>query len=435
MRKTLWCGAWSALLLLLIPLAVSADWAADAKAQMAQRQYEKALAIFDAHAADVSTPDLLCLRGEARFELGRLQDAAADVTKALAQNDRHVDCHVVQSLLHSKERRTAKAKEHADQAIAAGKTARAVYALGIAELGAGRLDQALAALNESVALDPAAPDAYLARGAIYRYQGKFTESAQQFELALARDKRPYKVYLERATLAVLQGDPTRAKADIKQAVDLAPEMYHGYLGRAFIYQEYGDIEAALADFTKGAELAPQVSELFLAKANLLVNLQRFTEAEKTLQAGRNACQEVPEFYYMLSLVQGTLNQPDAAMATLNELLRRLPDHWQGYNLRGQLHASLNKFDEALADFEKAHTLAPKAMEPLLNEVAVLAATQKTEQAVTVINQVVADHPNQVLPLQIRMQLFEALGRNAEALADLERIQALKQGQKSAPTNP
>jgi hypothetical protein len=55
--------------------------------------------------------------------------------------------------------------------------------------------------------------------------------------------------------------------------------------------------------------------------------------------------------------------------------------------------------------------------------------------VTVINQVVADHPNQVLPLQIRMQLFEALGRNAEALADLERIQALKQGQKSAPTNP
>jgi predicted Zn-dependent protease len=127
----------------------------------------------------------------------------------------------------------------------------------------------------------------------------------------------------------------------------------------------------------------------------------------------------------VSLLQGELKKPDAAMTTLNELIAKTPGQWQGYNLRGQLHASLQQLDLAIEDFDQAMMVDPKAPEPQLNKVTILIAQKKTEEALAILNGIIKQYPNALLPIEMRMQLYQALGKNKEALADLTKIQELK----------
>lgn len=411
-----WCGA------------AQADWRGDVKQELAARQYLKALKILDDNKANAEDVGYLAMRGEALFELGRILDARADLEKAIAKDDNSLDAHATLALVLAKQRIMAEANKHAERAVAVAKTPRSLYARAIVYLGAGMLDKSDADLVEGLRLDANQPDLYLVRGAICRMHEKYADAAQLFDQAISHDKRPYKAYLERATTAVLRGDPVSSKADIEQAIKIAPEMYHGFLGRGFIAQEYGDNEAALADFNKASTLAPQVAEIHFARANLLVALGRHAEAEKVLTAAKPVCQDIPDWYVMLSLIQGELKKPEAAMATLNELIGKTPDQWQGYNLRGQLHASLNELDLAVADFDQAIAVAPKAPEPQLNKVTVLIAQKKSDEALTMLNAIIKQYPNALLPIEMRMQLYQALGKNKEALADLQKIQELKKKQ-------
>jgi tetratricopeptide (TPR) repeat protein len=230
----------------------------------------------------------------------------------------------------------------------------------------------------------------------------------------------------------MMGDPVQAKAEVQKAVDLAPELYHPYLGRGFVRQQYKEVDGALEDFGKAIALAPQLAEVHFAKANLLVGLGRYEDAKTTLLAAKPTCGEIPDWYVMLSLVQGTLKDPDGAMVTLNELIQRTPQRWEGYNLRGQLYASINQLDLAIADFDQASKLSPKSIEPRLNKFALLAAQKKTDEALAVLNQVLAENPDNLMALQMRMKFYEALGRSADALKDLERIEEIKKKNQPPP---
>jgi tetratricopeptide (TPR) repeat protein len=429
MRKIAFSMVFLAAALALAAAAAAADWQADVRDALNARQYGKALALLDKNQGAAETPDYLCLRGEADFELGRVMTAAEELEKALATAPDRADCHATLALVQAKQRAGEAAKVHADRACELSPKPRSLYARAIVEMSAGKFDQAMADLDAAIKLDSTLSEPYLAKGAILRLQDKNAEAVAEFEKAMARDKRPYKVRLELATTKVVQNDMPGARAEITKAIAVAPEMYHGYLGSAFIHQQNKEMDAALADFTKAIELAPQLAEIHFAKANLLVGLQRYEEAEKTMLAAEPYCREIPDWYVMTSLVQGTLKKNEAAMATLNALIERTPARWEGYNLRGQLHASIQESEAAIADFDKATSLSPKELAPLLNKAALLAQLKKPEQALKALNKAIVLAPDNITALQMRMQLNEAMGRNAEALADLKKIEELKKKQQ------
>jgi tetratricopeptide (TPR) repeat protein len=423
MRKALFV----VLALLFFVAPALADWQADARAALTDREYQKAVDII-AKSGDVTTADGLLMRGEAYFEMGRVLDAEKDVTSAVKLDEGHAAAQASLALIYAKQRAVDLALTHAEKAVELQRTADTLYSRGVVYLGAGRIDEALTDIEAAIALNGKNPDFHRARGAILRYRSKFDEAMTEFNLALKFDKKPYKVYLETASLHVLRGNPVDAKGDIDKAVNAAPELYYGYLGRAAVKEAYGEMEAALTDYTKAIQLAPQVAELYFNQANLLVGLKRVQQADQVLTAGKPYCEDIPDWYVMVSLVQSTLGKQTEALATLDELIRRTPTEWQGYTLRGQLHGSTGDFEKAQADFDKAIQIDPEAAEPQLNKAKLLMAQKDADGALAILNAMIAKHPDAPALYQMRMQIYETLGKTAAALADLNKAQELKKQQ-------
>ncbi|MDP8223438.1 MAG: tetratricopeptide repeat protein [Candidatus Lernaella stagnicola] len=422
-------GLLVALLILTATTAAQAGWIEDARAQIQAREYIKALQTIE-NEGDSSSVDGLHLRAEANFEMGRVLDAEKDLKAALEIDETLAEAHALLALVYARQRAVELAKKHADRGVELNQNAATLYGRAIVFLAQGKVDSAMTDIEAALALDPKISDYHRARGAIFRIRGKYDEAMAEFKIALENDKRPYKTYLEMASLYVLRGDPVNAKRDINKSVQIAPELYYGYLGRAAVREAYKEYEAALADYRKALALAPQVAELYFNISNLLVGLGRIDEAEKVLVEARKVCADIPDWYVMMSLVQSTLKKPTEALATLNELIRRTPDEWQGYTLRGQLHGAQGRLDEALADFDHAIAIAPKAPEPKLNKAKVLLGQKKPEAALQIINDMIAEYPESMALYQMRMAVFEAQGRAKEALADLEKIEQLKKKGRS-----
>lgn len=418
----------AALLLASVP-AVRADWRQEAEAQLQARQYQKALEILGAQTAEAGNVDFLCLRAQAYLETGRLIDAVKDMEKALAVDPNCAECHGIYARSFTRQRDMDNAMREGLKAVELGKTPTTLLARATAYMGAGDLDKALADLDEAIRLKSDQAECYLARGAIHRFREQYDKAMADFQTAAKYDKRPYKSHLEFATTHALRGDPIAAKTEINKAVELAPEIYLGYLARAFIHQEYGENDLALADFNKAAALAPQTAEVIFAKANMEVMLGRNTQAEQTLKGARAVCDGIPDWYVMLYLVLKSLNKNEESLALLDDLVSKTPHQWNGYNLRGQHYAANRDFEKALIDFDKAISIAPKAVEPKMNKATVLAALKRPQEALAMLNTLIAEHPKNITILEMRMQLHEALGNSAAALADLQAIEALKQTKK------
>ncbi len=427
MRKTI---AAFAFLFLMLSLAApaAAGWVQDAQEQLTARQYVKVLEIV-AGQGDAQSVDGLLLRGEAYFELGRILDAEKDLKAAIAKDNERADCHAMLALVFAKQRAVEIATQHAEKAMELERTGTSLYAHAIVRLGTGNFDEAMTDVEAAIALDGSNPDFHRARGAVLRFRGNFDAALAEFNKALELDNRPYKVYLELASLHVLKGNPVGAKRDINKAVSLAPDLYYGYLGRAAVREAYKEYEGALADYRQAIKLAPQMVESHLSASNLLVGLGRIQEAENVLLAAKPLCADIPDWYVMMSFIQSTLEKTDQALTTLNELVRRTPEEWQGYTLRGQLHGSQNRFDQALADFEKAIAIDGDAPEPKLNKAKVLIAKKRPQEALAIVNAMIVKHPNAISLYQIRMSIYEAQGNAAKALADLKKMEELQRKAK------
>jgi len=427
-KRGFFCLILAALVLAGVP-AVRADWVTDVGAQLRARQYQKALDILGTQSAEADGVDYLCLRALAYLETGRLVDAAADMEKALTKDPNCAECHGIYARIFTRQREMEGAMRHGLKAVELNKTPTTLLARATAYMGAGDLDKALADLDEAIRLRADQPEFYLARGAIYRFREQYDKATADFQQAAKYDPRPYKAHLEFATTHALRGDPVAAKTEIDQAVALSADIYLAYLARGFIRQEYGENDQALADFNKAAALAPQTAEVVFAKANMLVMLNRHAEAEKTLLSAKAVCGEIPDWYVMLYLVLKSQNKNDQALALLDELISKTSNQWNGYNLRGQHHAANRDFNKALADFEKAIALAPKAVEPRLNKATVLTALKRPQEALALLDEVIAEHPKNLMLLDMRMQLHEAMGNTAAALADLQMIESIKKSGK------
>jgi len=216
------------------------------------------------------------------------------------------------------------------------------YQLGRCYLALGRTAEGVEALGACVALRPAAPWGYSARG-----------------LALMELKR----YDE-------------AKADLDQAVALAPDFGPSRLNRGVLLADREQYDAALADFDAVLEAPPErrlIEGAFL-RGQVHMKTAQFDKAlaafDRVVAAGR-VIRPLHRLRAQIHLFQGN---PQEALADLNVMLAESPafnpDDAQAHALRGRhLHLlaldlpktqRLDALRLALAQLEKAAKLGGKS---------------------------------------------------------------------------
>jgi len=110
-------------------------------------------------------------------------------------------------------------------------------------------DQAEAAFDKAIHLDPTSANAYWARGRFYEWQGNIRRALEEYSNAIASDREFAHAYCSRAELYARQGEDSLAIADISKAIEIERK-FERLEFRALLYLKGGFFDLAIADLAE-----------------------------------------------------------------------------------------------------------------------------------------------------------------------------------------
>ena len=211
-------------------------------------------------------------------------------------------------------------------------------------------------------------------------------------------------YSSAAASAMRAGNYAEAERDYRQVVGLRPEMAEAYVNlglSCFLQRKYPD---AIKAFEAGQRLRPD-----LANAKLFLGISHFK-----------------------------LNQPDAALVTLRQYLRVRPADKEGQYYLGLTYLALKKYSDAESALIAARALDPGDIDVLyhLTQSYLGQAAENPAQRDALalryhdaVEEIAAIDPGSYRLAQLRAGFYEAEGKKADAIRELETL--LKQNPKSS----
>jgi protein O-GlcNAc transferase len=184
-------------------------------------------------------------------------------------------------------------------------------ALGIAQMGDGKSDDARNSFERALELDPRSAPALAYLGSTYGERGRYAEAASFYERALAAAPNsavPYYLAAD-ALLKEPEVDAPRVEKYLARAVELEPDFASAHLALAKLYVRGERWAEAAAAFERVTRLDPESAEAHYQLARVYVRLKRTADAQRELAA-----------FKQLSEAQKEKRETDR-----RDLLRRLAD--------------------------------------------------------------------------------------------------------------
>jgi tetratricopeptide (TPR) repeat protein len=188
--------------------------------------------------------------------------------------------------------RLAEAEAAARALVQRSRTPQALHVLGCIRAQAGARDEALALLDEAIALDPRDASFLNNRARVLGEAGRLDEAvrdlrrAVELEPAFQAARQQLAQMLQRVAsfhnnLGVAlqqQGRPAEAIAEFQRALAASPALAEAHVNWGNALENQGDLEAARAHYLEAARLSPQSADAWLNGASNAVELGLRREA-------------------------------------------------------------------------------------------------------------------------------------------------------------
>lgn len=253
-----------------------------------------------------------------------------------------------------------KALETADKAVAAGATADAHSARGVALLALGRNDDAAAAWRKGIELDARSSRAHAGLAATLVAAGKAAEAVTAARKAVELDPNSGMAHAVLGS-ALMAADPKAWNDAIAEAQDGAfknPKSPEIHMVVAKIFEADGRFDQAASEYRKALELDPD----FSPGRSALINAQfRKGDLDGALVEARKLAAAAPgsgEAQVLLGELLLRKNDYENAVAPLEKAAKLLPGSADAHYYLGRAYHFTGRAKEALAPYEKAVQLAP-----------------------------------------------------------------------------
>lgn len=134
---------------------------------------------------------------------------------------------------------------------------------------------------------------------------------------------------------------------------------------------------------------------------------------------------IAEAYFRLAILEGNLQEPEAALASYTKAIEHNRDYAEAYSNRGIILSQLGKLNEALANYDKALSIRPDFPQALLNRGSVLKELKQFDQALASYNKAIELKPDFFEAYSNRGVLHQDLKQCAQAIANFDQAIALK----------
>jgi len=264
----------------------------------------------------------------------------------------------------------------------------------------GWLEEALAAWNQYLALNPKSADAWNSKGASLLRLGRDEEALAAWEQCLALD-------------------PKRAATWYNKALAL------GNLDRT---------EDALAAYDQCLTLDPQDADAWSNKATVLGNLGRPEEALAASEQCLTLNSQDADAWNNKGAALGELDRDEEALAAWEYCLTLNPKRDNTWYNKGLTLSSLGRFAEALVAYDRCLALNPQDAAAWYNKGVALALLGRLVEALVAYNQGLALSPEDAYTWNNKGVALFRLGRLQSALTAFDHALQIRRDQPSWHTN-
>jgi tetratricopeptide (TPR) repeat protein len=199
-------------------------------------------------------------------------------------------------------------------------------------------------------------------------KGDGAQAAEKYTEAIAIVPTSPIPYLNRGTAYASFGKLTEAVADADKALSLLGNGLHppkysavAYIVKGSVAQSRGELQSAVDAFSKAIEFDQTEAKSWNNRGNAYLQLKQFAEARKDYDKAIELDPTVALFWVNRASVNLRLKDHTASLKDVEEALRLDKSNDSGYYTRGNLYTEQQKYDLALADYNQAIALKPRAL--------------------------------------------------------------------------
>ncbi len=219
------------------------------------------------------------------------------------------------------------------------------YMLGLVEMDAGRLDEAVEYLSTAIERNPFESAALIRRGRVHLDQGRLDDAAADFDRALQLSPEAPAALAGLGRVALDQGDYEAAAEYLERALSISPQATRLHQPLAMAYRGMGEVDRARAHLGQVGEGTEPIRD------ELLDRMQRQSRS--------------PQFYLELALTRAEAGDLSGARQLLGTALQLDPDDALVMENYGEVVARQGDLDEARAAFQRLVELRPDSAQPLI----------------------------------------------------------------------
>ncbi|HXT23661.1 MAG TPA: tetratricopeptide repeat protein [Candidatus Eisenbacteria bacterium] len=258
------------------------------------------------------------------------------------------------------------------------------------DMDAQKFEAAIAPLQKFIAEKDDFAYAHFQLGYVYTALGRGKEARPEYERALQLDPKMAEAAVNLGIL-LLREEPAAAVAPLQKAVELLPTQSRPRTLLGLAYEKSGDLKNAATAYEGVLVLDPKDSEASLYLAQLLFRQDRAPEAETRFRAVLLAEPESPAALLGLAQSLEAEKKPEAAEAYQNYLAVQ-PDDASARQRLVHLLIANQKFDNALAEMEKAQQGDAPSVESLKLQADILIGQKNWDKAIATLKQAAALAP-------------------------------------------
>lgn len=206
---------------------------------------------------------------------------------------------------------------------------------------AGRIDDAIAAEEESAQLDPKLVRAHVNLIILYGRTGDFQRASEHFQAAVALDpKHIPDAYYNFGVLLMKRGELAEAGECFRKAIQLEPDYADAHNDLGYLLERQGKLDEAADEYRKAVEEKPDFRQAHFNLGRILVNQGHYPEAIQELQQTLTPVDEsTPAYLYALGAAYGRAGDQSKARGYLEQAKKEAASRHQ--------HELLSEIDEDL----------------------------------------------------------------------------------------
>ncbi len=297
-------------------------------------------------------------------------------------------------------------------------------------LDQGKVDNAIAALEDLARKAPGTPGLEAALGKAYYQKRDFEKASKHLEIAVSQDPND-------GESTQLLGLSYHLLNRVRQAIPLLekvqsslpqPDVTGSYLLGIDYLQSYQD-DKARAAFARMFSVPPGSAQACVVLAQMMIREQFEDKAIRELQKGLDIDPHVPMAHFLLGEMYLFKSQVEPAIAEFKKELAENPVLWLAYWRMGDAYTRLEQWDPAETALKQAVWLNRDFTGPYILLGKVELKKGDAALAAGFLERALKMDPNNSSAHYILGEAYQKLGRNVEADREFALTQSLRANEK------